>query len=977
MDVQRESIAIVIIFLCSLLGNGFLSYDVSAAPNTPNTPNPADGAPNVSRITTLSWIGGSAPERNETIVYDVYFGADSEPPEVSPNQAETTYDPGMLSYNTTYFWKIIAWNNYNESAEGPLWHFTTLRNNPPVFGPPSPANGSTNTTLGFDWSTPINDTEGDLISWTIECSNGDANSGTNESNGTKTLSFAYLSYNRFYTVWVNATDPLGSGMYTRRWYIFQTKPNLPPVFGIPTPSNGSMDNALDLTWSIPINDPDGDPFTWTIECNNGQSNGSEVASDGTKSIFLSGLAYSIVYTVWVNATDLHGRGLAARWYTFQTMLNLPLVFGTSTPSNGSMDNALDLTWSIPINDPDGDPFTWTIQCDNGQTAGSVNASNGTKSIPLLGLAYAKVYTVWVNATDPTGSGIFTRAQYTFTTQNAPINNPPLLSNASPTNASTNIAIGITNLSIMIQDPEGAPFDWFITTSPDLGNSSGTGATNGTKTCNVSGLSYGTHYTWTVCAYDGMLWTNQSFFFTTVSYYGGGGEMSPPPQTNHPPIADASAGEPYHGDVGTTITFNGSKSYDPDGNITTWLWDFGDSTNGTGKATSHAYTKAGVYNVTLTVTDDDGATGIDTALCIVTQPNVTPTRPIIIGPVNGTKYTDYIFTVVSMDSDHDALCYTFTWGDGITTTTRFFPEETPVTQSHRWSAPGRYLITVKANDNHTDSALNETSIFIDVMFINDSIEGYLIDSNGDGTYELFNNTQTGIITTVIRGSDGSYLIDSNGDNKPDYKLDNNNKLLKLPPEDIPQYATDIVVVTAGGLLFLGAAYVGITETGKYRFFAWLFSFGPLFTRIQRDEALNQEMRGNIYDYIESNPGAHYNSIMKNLGVGNGTLSHHLNMLEKMNIVKSRREGIRYRVFYVTDIQFPAKEQYHFTELQARIVEKIKQNDGILQTELIASLGLKQQTVNYNIKKLERNGVIRVERRGGRTYCYYIHERKEVK
>ena len=46
-------------------------------------------------------------------------------------------------------------------------------------------------------------------------------------------------------------------------------------------------------------------------------------------------------------------------------------------------------------------------------------------------------------------------------------------------------------------------------------------------------------------------------------------------SNHAPTADGTAGEPYKGFVGEEITFNGSRSYDIDGTIVSWLWSFGD------------------------------------------------------------------------------------------------------------------------------------------------------------------------------------------------------------------------------------------------------------------------------------------------------------------------------------------------------------------------------------------------------------------
>ena len=57
-----------------------------------------------------------------------------------------------------------------------------------------------------------------------------------------------------------------------------------------------------------------------------------------------------------------------------------------------------------------------------------------------------------------------------------------------------------------------------------------------------------------------------------------------------------------------MAVDGSGSTDPDGTVASYAWDFGDGATGTGATASHTYGAAGTYTVTLTVTDDDGATG---------------------------------------------------------------------------------------------------------------------------------------------------------------------------------------------------------------------------------------------------------------------------------------------------------------------------------------------------------------------------------
>ncbi len=96
-----------------------------------------------------------------------------------------------------------------------------------------------------------------------------------------------------------------------------------------------------------------------------------------------------------------------------------------------------------------------------------------------------------------------------------------------------------------------------------------------------------------------------------------GKVQQPPAPNTPPVADA--GGPYSAEVGQTVTFDGSGSYDPDQDesIVSYEWDLGDGSSGTGVAPTHSYTGAGTYNVILTVTDGKGVTDTDTTIVDVT------------------------------------------------------------------------------------------------------------------------------------------------------------------------------------------------------------------------------------------------------------------------------------------------------------------------------------------------------------------------
>jgi len=79
--------------------------------------------------------------------------------------------------------------------------------------------------------------------------------------------------------------------------------------------------------------------------------------------------------------------------------------------------------------------------------------------------------------------------------------------------------------------------------------------------------------------------------------------------NQPPVAAASA-SPTSGDAPLSVQFSAAGSYDPDGSITAWQWDFGDNSSSTLENPSHTYQNAGSYTAWLTVTDNNSATGTD-------------------------------------------------------------------------------------------------------------------------------------------------------------------------------------------------------------------------------------------------------------------------------------------------------------------------------------------------------------------------------
>jgi PKD repeat protein len=74
--------------------------------------------------------------------------------------------------------------------------------------------------------------------------------------------------------------------------------------------------------------------------------------------------------------------------------------------------------------------------------------------------------------------------------------------------------------------------------------------------------------------------------------------------------------PANATTGSPVAFDATNSTDADGSIAAYDWTFGDGNATTGATATHAYAANGTYAVTLTVTDDDGATGTATTIVAV-------------------------------------------------------------------------------------------------------------------------------------------------------------------------------------------------------------------------------------------------------------------------------------------------------------------------------------------------------------------------
>ncbi len=109
-------------------------------------------------------------------------------------------------------------------------------------------------------------------------------------------------------------------------------------------------------------------------------------------------------------------------------------------------------------------------------------------------------------------------------------------------------------------------------------------------------------------------------------------------------------------------FGSVGSSDQDGTIRNWAWDFGDGQTATGPGASHTFA-SGTWEVTLTVTDEDGATGTDTT--VVTVEGAPPVAPEAEFTVDCEGVSCTFDASASSDVDSTITDYDWDFGDGTT------------------------------------------------------------------------------------------------------------------------------------------------------------------------------------------------------------------------------------------------------------------------------------------------------------------------
>ena len=159
-----------------------------------------------------------------------------------------------------------------------------------------------------------------------------------------------------------------------------------------------------------------------------------------------------------------------------------------------------------------------------------------------------------------------------------------------------------------------------------------------------------------------------------------------------------------------------------------------------------------------------------------------------------------------------------------------------------------------------------------------------------------------------------------------------------------------------VIFSSIGLICLREDFRYLFLSLLTL--PLYTKIEKDDILTQENRREVYTYLVNNPGTNLSKLHKKLSMGYGTLVHHLKVLERENHIRSRKE-IGRKFFYPKDSNWdPANTSGNLSiiPIRNRIFDFLTVHGPATSRVIEQELFISQQSVSYNLRKLEEEGKV---------------------
>jgi PKD repeat protein len=200
---------------------------------------------------------------------------------------------------------------------------------------------------------------------------------------------------------------------------------------------------------------------------------------------------------------------------------------------------------------------------------------------------------------------------------------------------------------------------------------------------------------------------------------------------------------------------------PSNNVLTgFSWSFGDGQSGSGATTSHTFTSAGTYNVTLTVTNDRGLKASTTKVVTVGAGSA-PAAAFVFSPTPVVANVETFFDASASRPapGHTIVSYSWNWGDGDPVSTRSIPLE-----AHDFGAAGTYIVVLTVTDEAgqqgtTTQSVTVTSGAPTAVFTTLVTDAATHTIQADGSGSTASGSAT-IVTYTFTWGDGTTTTGSN-------------------------------------------------------------------------------------------------------------------------------------------------------------------------------------------------------------------------
>ena len=182
-----------------------------------------------------------------------------------------------------------------------------------------------------------------------------------------------------------------------------------------------------------------------------------------------------------------------------------------------------------------------------------------------------------------------------------------------------------------------------------------------------------------------------------------------------------------------------------------------------------------------------------------------------------------------------------------------------------------------------------------------------------------------------------------------------------PTGIPLAGMILSTFLVGAALFAGYKL-------EYIRYKLLLGLVPLYSKLKKKE-IEKGVRFEIMGYLKAKPGANYTELKRNLDLNDGSLVHHLRILEREEKIYSKKVG-KYKLFYVSSYRREPTIGDYLSPFQKRILEIVSKNPGIVNKNLARILDRSQTDISYHLSELARAGFLDKKKKGRHVHYYPI-------